>query len=211
MTGIHRWSPDSPTHPSQTPQSGVSGSFSPPLHPPLADLEIEAELEGRWTNRSPAQASREHQGRTGKHGSLDPGPCPGHSSGQTAERPAQNPGQPSQRNCSARPRMESEAGTAKGRRTGEANPTPKSHDQVHHDMREPDSTCHTPGKLPGPHAAMGAKPWNFLMDLILPAPVPSSLFSAAFLSLLFSSSLLPECPYCQAVFPRTRIYTSGHP
>ena len=204
------WLPHSPLQNSPFRGFWILLSTSPPT---LADLEIEAELEGRWTNRSLAQASREHQGRIGKHGSLDPGPCPGHSSGQTKTcwEACQNPGQPGQRNCSARPRMEPGAGTAKGRRTGEANPTPKNNDQVHHDTREPDYTCHMPSKPPGPHAAMGAKPWNFLMDLILPAPLPPSLFSAAFLSLLFSSSFLPECRYCQAIFPRTRIYTSGHP
>ena len=83
--------PAATSSPSQQP-SGHRGPLEPPdfwdpqdtspKTPTLADLESEAELEGRWTNRSLAQASREHQGGIGKHGSLDPGPCPGHSSGQ---------------------------------------------------------------------------------------------------------------------------------
>ena len=73
------WLPHSPLQ-----NSPVRGFWLLSTSPfPPADLETEVELEGRWNNRSPAQASREHQGRIGIHVSLDPDPCPGHSSGQT--------------------------------------------------------------------------------------------------------------------------------
>lgn len=210
MAGIHRGSPDSPTQPSKTPQSGVSGSFSPPLHPPWLIWKVRQNWRvggptGLWPRplgSTKGELGGSTKGELGSMGlyTLVPALVAHQDRPRPAERPAQNPGQPGQRNCSARPRMEPGAGTAKGRRTGEANPTPKSNDQVHHDTREPDSTCHMPSKPPGPHAAMGAKPWNLLMDLILPAPLPPSLFSSAFLSLLFSSSLLPDCPYVRPHF-----------
>ena len=91
--------------PPQPPRSGASSSFSPPLHPHLADLETEAKLEDKWTNRSWTQASREHQQRIGKHGSLGPGPCPGHSSAQTKAcreaGPESRPAWPEKQLCEA--------------------------------------------------------------------------------------------------------------
>ena len=81
---------------------------------------------------------------------------------------------------------------------------PKSHDQVHHNMREPDSMCHIPVKPPGHMQPWGQSPGtsSWTSSSQFPFLPPSSLM---FFFLCFSQvPFCPSAPIARSYFQELR-------